>query len=84
MSGPENSGMMHHDLLVNQTDDYVPAIKPLVHTTLTEISNSCLHICDGGVTPAWVPFNDGLSENNILFSDSQAHEAYSDNLIYVV
>ena len=37
MSGPENSGIMHHDLLVNQTDDYAPAIKPLVHTTLTNI-----------------------------------------------
>ena len=28
---------MHHDLLVNQIDDYAPAIKPLVHTTLTNI-----------------------------------------------
>ena len=32
MSGPENSGIMHHDLLENQTDDYAPAIKPLVQT----------------------------------------------------
>ena len=37
MSGPENSGIMHHDLLENQTDDYAPAIKPFVHTTLTNI-----------------------------------------------
>ena len=35
MSGPENSGIMNHDLLVNQTDDF--AIKPFVHTTLTNI-----------------------------------------------
>ena len=29
-----NFGITHHDLLMNQIDDYAPAIKPLFHTVV--------------------------------------------------